>query len=150
MTAALWHLRAARGGDERVIASHRYFKPKEQLADLEAYASWVESALIAGNYIGTLACDANGIVVGGGGLTLLDWGPSRGSTACMRARIVNVFTDEAWRRRGIAKAVVSQLLLVCSGKRIQRVSLSFTDSSRPLYESLGFTVQYTEMALKVP
>jgi len=49
-----------------------------------------------------------------------------------------VYTDPAWRRRGVARAVMEAILAWCRRRRFTRIRLHASDLGRPLYESLGF------------
>ena len=53
------------------------------------------------------------------------------------AYLVDVWTASAYRRRGIASAMIRQLLEMVPG---QHIGL-FTNDAQPLYESLGFRAQ---------
>jgi len=53
--------------------------------------------------------------------------------------IMNVFTERAWRRRGVAAALLRELLRWCRASGIESVVLHASADGRPLYEKLGFT-----------
>lgn len=53
--------------------------------------------------------------------------------------ILNVFTERPWRRRGVAAALMQELLEWCRANGIESVVLHASDEGRPLYEKLGFT-----------
>jgi len=86
-------------GDATLLAHHRYAGTPADARDHAAYAAWVASAIARGVYLGRLAL-ADGAVVAGAGAVLLEWGPVRGDPGAVRARLVNVYTEPAWRRRG--------------------------------------------------
>lgn len=82
-------LRAAALADAHTLALHRY--PAEADAqERPVYAAWVETAMQRGNYLGFLLVMNGGIVISGAGLTLLEWGPTRGDPQPFRGRIVPV------------------------------------------------------------
>ena len=56
-----------------------------------------------------------------------------------RAHLMNVYTDPAWRRRGIAYHMVSMLIMEARDRGATEISLDATPSGRPLYRKLGFT-----------
>jgi GNAT superfamily N-acetyltransferase len=62
------------------------------------------------------------------------------------ALVVNVFTEPAWRRRGIAELLMRRLLAWAREERLDRVVLHASAEGRPLYERLGF-VPTNEMRL---
>ncbi len=52
--------------------------------------------------------------------------------------ILNVATDEAYRRRGFSRACVEALLHWYANRGVPVVDLRASDDGQPLYESLGF------------
>jgi GNAT superfamily N-acetyltransferase len=87
-------------------------------------------------------------VIAGAGCVLLDWGPSRGTSTSLRARIVNVFTAPQWRRRGIARKLVSDVIGECEQLDIRNFSLAATADADGLYRALGFVRQESELVLR--
>jgi GNAT superfamily N-acetyltransferase len=67
---------------------------------------------------------------------------------CRRVTILNVYTDPAYRRRGIARALMETMIDWCRRERFARVTLHASDDGRHLYESLGFEAS-NEMRLKL-
>lgn len=141
-----WTLRAARAEDAPSIARHRYYR-SEPDHDVHAYTAWLPMRIERGTYIGFVA-EAAGHIVGGAGAVLLDWGPTRGEASGTRARIVNVFTDAQWRRRGIAKSLVDEVMATCTASGIRVFSLAASAEGAHLYRSLGFTPYADEMILR--
>lgn len=143
MDASNLVLRAVRVTDAGVIAQHRHPEP-EQHRDREVYAAWVADAIARGVYLGFVLEQA-GQVVAGAGLTLLEWGPARGSPNPMRARVCNVFTEPAWRRQGLARRLVERCLQEAQVRGLEHLNLSTTEAARGLYEQLGFRTATDEM-----
>lgn len=56
-----------------------------------------------------------------------------------RAHLMNVYTNENYRRQGIARKLVRMLVEEARERGVTEISLDTTDSGRPLYESLGFS-----------
>ncbi|EYB67526.1 hypothetical protein DEIPH_ctg037orf0008 [Deinococcus phoenicis] len=139
-------IRPAVPADAPVIAVHR--SPDEVDApERPVYAAWVADALERGLYVGFLAVSDGGEVVAGAGLTLLEWGPSRGDPQPWRARVVNVWTQPDWRRQGLARELVICCLQAAQERGVTRISLGTSEMGRALYEGLGFRASGTEMAL---
>ncbi|RTR29873.1 GNAT family N-acetyltransferase [Deinococcus radiophilus] len=132
-----WQVRRASPADARVIAAHRLPELPLDDADVLAYADWLPGAMRRGLYLGWVA-EAEGAVVAGAGLTLLEWGPTRGDPQPWRGRVVNVWTHPDWRRQGAARQLVGLALQAAGERGIRVVGLAATDLSRPLYASLGF------------
>src|SRR5438477_11966920 len=55
-----------------------------------------------------------------------------------RATVLNVYTDPLYRRRGNARLLMEAMIDWCKHEGFARVNLHASDSSRHLYESLGF------------
>ncbi len=55
-----------------------------------------------------------------------------------RAHLMNVYTNNNYRRQGIARKMVQMLIDDAWNKGATEISLDATESGRPLYESLGF------------
>ena len=62
--------------------------------------------------------------------------------------IVNVYTEPAYRRRGLARRLMIAMLDWLRQQGYGTVSLHASDYGRPLYESLGFKVT-NEMRLQL-
>ena len=131
-------------GDAERVAAHRGFVPGDAVGP-SAYATWLAPRIAAGAYVGRLAVAAQGRVVGGAGVVLLDWGPTRGDPCGTMARVVNVFTDEGWRRRGIASALLHAVIAQCEATGVREFSLAATPDAVRLYASLGFAAYPAEM-----
>ena len=70
-----------------------------------------------------------------------DWCPG-GRTAY----IGNLYTDPAFRGRGIATRLLSLLLQEAKERQCERLLLNTTEAGRPLYEKFGFESSPTAMA----
>jgi ribosomal protein S18 acetylase RimI-like enzyme len=93
-----------------------------------------------------------GLVVGGAGLQLRPMlpRPSRDGTGLLagpEAYIVNVFVERAWRRRGVATALMTYVLGYARERRLRLVTLHASVEGRALYERLGFAAT-NEMRLQ--
>ncbi|GAA5512457.1 hypothetical protein Dcar01_01171 [Deinococcus carri] len=108
------------------------------------YADWVVGALERGAYLGVLV-EADGRVVAGAGLTLLDWGPTKHDPHPLRGRIVNVYTVPHLRGRGLARLAVERVLREAHDLGLRTLSLGTTEAARPMYISLGFAPYPHEM-----
>jgi GNAT superfamily N-acetyltransferase len=157
MAAAPWQVRAATVADVPAIAAARYEDGPAQL-DMQTpqardavmhYARWLAPKLERDEYFGYLAF-ADGQLIGGSGAVLLDWGPrlDTGPVHTM-ARINNVFTVQAWRRRGLARLLTLKLLDECRSRGLVYVMLAGSDMGQPMYQSLGFEFKRNEMVLRL-
>ena len=64
-----------------------------------------------------------------------------------RAHLMNVYTDPARRREGIAAKMVSLLIEQAWNKGVTEISLDATEAGRPLYRKLGFQDSHECMVL---
>src|SRR4051812_41517905 len=96
-----WSVRAVEVADAAQVAAHGCYRA-EDAARRPAYIEWVGPRISSGRYIGRFAVDGRQ-VIGGAGAIVLDWGPTRVNLGGQMARIVNVFTEEAYRGRGVAR-----------------------------------------------
>jgi GNAT superfamily N-acetyltransferase len=51
---------------------------------------------------------------------------------------VNVYTEQAWRRRGVARFLMEALMQWARDERLDSLILHASTDGRPLYEQLGF------------
>jgi GNAT superfamily N-acetyltransferase len=108
-------------------------------------------ALPTGEYVGWIATADENEIVGGAGLQLRQILPRPDLD---RARIItgpqaivlNVYTEPAWRRRGVANRLMQHVLDWTSAHEIESVVLHAAPEARALYEKLGF-VPTNEMRL---
>ena len=99
-------------------------------------------------YLGWLAEDENGQVVGGGGIVVADWPGYPSQDHAKRAWILNMYTEPEARRRGVARNLLQAMIGWCRSQGYAAVSLHASAAGRPLYESLGFQ-QTNELSLKL-
>ena len=142
-----WTLRKALPADADQVAAHGQYR-EEHALHRPRYAAWARPRIETGSYVGWLAV-AEGAVIAGAGAVLLDWGPTRSNPCGQMARIVNVFTDKAWRSRGIARALLEAVLRDCEAKGIGEFNLASTPEARSLYASLGFDAYPAEMRRRI-
>jgi len=144
-------IRRATAADAGVLARHRadMFRDMGQLTDdlrgtlVEAARAYFAAAIPDGRYVAWVA-EVEGTVVGGAGVQLRELlpRPAPGGRALVRGPqglILNVFTERAWRRRGVAAALMRELLGWCRANGIESLVLHASADGRPLYERLGFT-----------
>jgi GNAT superfamily N-acetyltransferase len=109
---------------------------------------WLHQAIAGGWYKQWLAEDGHGKIVAGAGVVVVPW-PSHYFTAdTRRAVVLNVYTEPEYRRRGIGRKVMQEVISWARKERFDRLYLHASDAGRPLYESLGF-VANNEMKLEL-
>ena len=109
---------------------------------------WLLEKMKSGEYLTWLAVDKEGTIAAGAGLWLMDWLPHLIGKSQRRGNIVNVYTEQKFRRRGLARCLMDTAVNWCRENGIDTVILHSSDEGRPLYESMGFA-QTNEMRLRM-
>ena len=104
---------------------------------LETCKPYLATALANGTLHGWLAC-AGEQVVAGGMLLVSPWPSHPYDGQCRRATILNMYTDPAFRRQGIARRLMQTMIDWCRTQGFMNVTLHASDKGRTLYGSLGF------------
>lgn len=86
----------------------------------------------------TVLAVENGQVAGCATLCYLLMMPTVSHPSGRRAHLMNVYTHPSWRRKGVARRIVSMLITEARDRGVSEISLDATATGRPLYESLGF------------
>jgi GNAT superfamily N-acetyltransferase len=110
--------------------------------------TYFRAALADGSYRGFLAEAGDRRVVAGGGIVISPWPAHPADLQARRATILNVYTERAYRRRGIARRLMLTMMEWLKTEGFRKVNLHASDEGRPLYESLGFEIS-NEMELKL-
>jgi GNAT superfamily N-acetyltransferase len=142
----VYSIRLATLEDAGIIAGHRHrmfldigkHDPQKLEVMTSAYRPWLESKMAAGEYLGWLAKASDGAVAAGLGLWLMDWPPHVIGRDLRRGNIINVYTEAAPRRRGLARLLLNTALEWCSANRVDVIILHASKEGRHLYESVGF------------
>lgn len=108
------------------------------------------------DYYGRALCDDTHIAylvfdekrfVGSGGVSFFQVMPTYHNVSGKKAYIMNIYTEPAYRRRGIAYKILDLLVSDVRSKEITSISLEATEAGRPLYEKYGFVKMDDEMEL---
>jgi GNAT superfamily N-acetyltransferase len=145
-------IRRATPADAGIIAGHRVamFRDMGEVPTdavgrelLAASIPMLEALLISDDYVGWLASAEGGAVIAGAGAHIRAQLPriARGAPRIETSPVplvVNVYTEPAFRRRGISRALMRSLQQWAIDAGYSRVVLHASDAGRPLYHSLGF------------
>jgi GNAT superfamily N-acetyltransferase len=142
-----YEFRVANVNDATIVAHHAHSLGVGDPNDLRVYGEWIASVIARDLYVGWFASIDNRVVAGVGAI-FYEGGPVRGTTSPIRARLVNVFTEQAHRKSGLASALCSRVLASVRERDVQSVALACTNDSRRIYEQLGFVAYPNEMRLK--
>jgi len=113
------------------------------------FRPWLRQKMEAGEYYTWFAIAPDSSIAAGLGLWLMDWPPHMVAAGRWRGNILNVYTEPAHRRRGMARALMQVGMDWCAAHDIGAVILHASPDGRALYESLGFTAS-NEMRLIRP
>ena len=120
--------KSAECGAELVVSSRRYFLEGDQ------------TTVVAVNDGRCVACAS---------MSYIEIMPTFSHSSGKRAHLMNVYTEEHYRRRGIAKHLVNMLIGDARAHGATEISLDATESGRPLYESVGFKASEECMAIDI-
>jgi len=160
-----FRIRPATPEDVAVIGWHRarMFQDMSLVPD-ELFESFrtkaldrLRTALASGAYFGWLVSDSKAPekIIAGAGVTIRVVPPfphrrEDGKITIAEGRqgiIVNVFTEPEWRRRGIAKLLMKEIIAWCREQNLDDLVLHASNDGRALYEQLGFVLT-NEMRLR--
>ena len=114
--------------DELVVSSRRYFLEGDQ------------TTVVAVNDGRCVACAS---------MSYIEIMPTFSHSSGKRAHLMNVYIEENYRRRGIAKHLVNMLIGDARAHGATEISLDATESGRPLYESMGFKASEECMVIDI-
>jgi GNAT superfamily N-acetyltransferase len=153
--AAAFEVRRATVADADIIARHRAemfsamgLLPRPLYDEMVAATrQYLAEAMPAEKYMGWLGTPvgAPGEIVGGAGLLRRRVpphplnGPEEIALAVGRQGVIlNVYTEPAWRRRGVAELLMRHILAWAAEAGLDTLVLHASAEARPLYERLGF------------
>jgi ribosomal protein S18 acetylase RimI-like enzyme len=101
--------------------------------------------LANGNFIARLAVDGDKII-GACGMSLLAIPPDDRSITGKTAYISGMYVEPDYRRKGIAKNILLEIMEDARKENCERMVLDTTQSGKKLYEKYGFKLSPTVMA----
>lgn len=103
-----------------------------------------------GNQTTILAIDEEiDSVIGCATLCYIEMMPTFSHPTGKRAHLMNVYTNQDYRRKGIAMKMMEMLIIEARDRGVTEISLDATESGRPLYEKCGFKASDECMTLVV-
>jgi GNAT superfamily N-acetyltransferase len=112
-----------------------------------AMRAYFAEELPAERFIGWLACDDAGTPIGSGGFVFVRRPPQPSDTSGREGYIMNMYTDPAWRGRGVASLMVRAILDFARVAGVRRVHLHASAQGRSVYERAGFVALAAEMGI---
>jgi len=148
-------IRRASTADLETLVAHRRAMFRDMGYNDEAtldsmsvkFRVWLLKRMSAGDYHAWLAAAPDGSIVAGAALWLMDWPPHMIGHSERRGNILNVYTAENFRRRGLARQLMEAILLWYRENDIDTIILHASPAGRKLYESMGF-ISSNEMRLR--
>lgn len=145
-------LRHATAHDADVLASHRtlmfremgYIEPAYEAALHAASAAYFAAAIPSGEYVGWIGSPpGESAIVAGAGVQFRSLLPRPTATrdGVLLGReglVLNVYTDRGWRRRGVARFLMTTIIEWAAANGVVHLVLGASTEGRPLYEQLGF------------
>ena len=151
-SAARLTIRLAAGSDAELLAEHRVAMFREMGSVKQALeeplrrasAAYFASAIPGGEYVGWIASSNEGSMpIAGAGVQLRSLlprptAPGDGLLLGREGLVLNVYTDPAWRGRGVARHLMDQIIEWAASAGVVRLVLHASPAGRPLYEKIGF------------
>jgi len=129
--------------------THSTTTPEPPPEFLDACRSAVTDSLAGGHAFAWLAVADRGAVVGNLVLLLHFRLPSPRNMVPTEGYVMNVYVEPAWRRRGIASALMGAALDHARALGLGRVRLHATDDGRQTYARAGFLPREDGMELNL-
>ena len=103
-----------------------------------------------GNQTTILAIDEEiDSVIGCATLCYIEMMPTFSHPTGKRAHLMNVYTNQDYRGKGIAMRMIERLIIEARDRGVTEISLDATESGRPLYEKCGFKASDECMTLNL-
>jgi GNAT superfamily N-acetyltransferase len=115
---------------------------------LDNTREYFEKAVPSGEYVCLLA-EAEARVIGVGGMVIYRKPSQPLSPAGVEGYILNMLTIDEWRGRGVASAIMRELLDSAREAGVGLVWLRATEAGRPVYERFGFVENPRYMQMKL-
>lgn len=88
-------------------------------------------------------------VIGCATLCYIEMMPTFSHPTGKRAHLMNVYTNQDYRGKGIAMRMIERLIIEARDRGVTEISLDATESGRPLYEKCGFKASDECMTLNL-
>ncbi len=105
----------------------------------EVYARWVRDLVKARRFAAFIAVAPGGQPVASGAVWLRERQPAPARLGPYLPYLMSMYTDPAWRGKGIARRIVAASIAWCRTRGYHGMSLHAAPKARRLYEGLGWT-----------
>lgn len=139
-------IRRASTSDLEILVAHRRamfgdmgYNDDVALSSMSAkFRVWLLAHMNEGDYVAWLVIAPDGSIAAGAGLWLMDWPPHMIGQGTRRGNILNVYTAESFRRRGLARELMEVVLRWCRENEVDTIILHASPAGKNLYQSMGF------------
>jgi GNAT superfamily N-acetyltransferase len=149
-------LRRATARDAALLAEHRgrvwrevgEWDEEPIAAEIPIWTAWMSDAVADGTYVAWIAEDVSGEAVGSGAVLVHVAIPRPGFPSDREGRVQSVYVVPHARRRGIAQAIMAEVMDYARAAMLIRLTLHPSDQARTFYLALGFT-ELDELGLRL-
>jgi GNAT superfamily N-acetyltransferase len=149
-------IRRAVAGDIEALAYLRteFLREMGELSDerrpalLEATRDYLTRTLPTGQFVAFVA-ESEGRIIATSGLILQERPPSEHNLRGLEAYVLNMYTLPAYRRLGIATALLAELIAFARSAGARRLLLYARAAGEAIYQKAGFTPRTGEMQLRL-
>jgi ribosomal protein S18 acetylase RimI-like enzyme len=102
------------------------------------FTSWLERRMAANRYVGWIV-EEGSVAAASAGFLELDWPPHPlDPPGSARGYLLNFWVEPAYRRQGLARALVREAVAESKRRGFRVTSLHASAAGRPVYEKEGF------------
>ena len=102
------------------------------------YKRWARARLKNNELIAWVVKSSDGRVAGGGCVWLQSVQPRPHRESMVQPYLLSMYTEPAFRRRGVASMVVKEAIDWCRRNKYERLMLHSSEMGRKVYSNLGF------------
>ena len=141
-----FHLSQARPDDLELLVAHRLGMWRDihpefgsKVDESEGLTrQWIRERLSDGTLVGFIVRVEDGRVAGSGCIWLRNEQPRPTNPRMVVPYLMSMYTERAFRRKGVGRLIVKSALEWCRERDYDRVVLHASAAGRPLYEEFGF------------
>lgn len=113
---------------------------------IEAIRQYLTKTLPTGQFVAWVAL-VNSEIIGTSGVVMFEKPPVYGNLLGLDAYIMNIYTVSNWRGKGVATALLREIIRYVKTTEARRIWLHATEDGKRLYEKFGFVSTTKEMEL---
>ena len=102
------------------------------------YRKWIKDMIEKRKFVGIVAADDEGKIVGSGGIWLRDVHPRPWSSKSAEPYLLSMYTEPRYRGKGVATRIVKEAMKWCKKKGYSSARLHASNLGRRVYSKLGW------------